>query len=195
MSCSQIKFGINMNRFSGHAIAKHCRSPDCIHAASSILGSLDSSVQPCDDFYHFACGKFIKETHIPADDVSVDAFTQVENRLNEQILTIMVEPVEPESESRPFVLAKDLYQSCLNTSIIAERGVAPLNELIHSYGDWPVVMGDQWNETADQWDWKDVITKFRNDGLEINQIFVFTVKTNKTDSTRRTIDVSARMKL
>lgn len=35
-----------------------CLTPGCVHAASKMLEQMDSAVEPCDDFYNFACGKF-----------------------------------------------------------------------------------------------------------------------------------------
>lgn len=38
-----------------------CLTEECIHAASSILKAMDPSVDPCDDFYTYACGGWIEE--------------------------------------------------------------------------------------------------------------------------------------
>ena len=37
-------------------------------AASAILNAMDDSVKPCDDFYQFACGGWIKSHPIPAGE-------------------------------------------------------------------------------------------------------------------------------
>lgn len=34
-----------------------CLTPGCVHAASKMLEQMDPLVEPCDDFYNFACGK------------------------------------------------------------------------------------------------------------------------------------------
>ncbi|PWA18144.1 hypothetical protein CCH79_00003977, partial [Gambusia affinis] len=47
-----------------------CLSPECIEAAGSILSKLDRSVDPCDDFYTFSCGGWLKENTIPEDSSS-----------------------------------------------------------------------------------------------------------------------------
>lgn len=42
-----------------------CLSESCIKVASSILGSLDRTVDPCQDFYSFACGSWVKTNPLP----------------------------------------------------------------------------------------------------------------------------------
>jgi len=35
--------------------------------ANYLIESIDETVEPCDDFYHFVCGTWIKNTRIPDD--------------------------------------------------------------------------------------------------------------------------------
>lgn len=40
--------------------------------ASEMLKGMNRNVDPCDNFYEFVCGNFIKETVIPDDKVSIN---------------------------------------------------------------------------------------------------------------------------
>jgi hypothetical protein len=92
-----------------------CSTPACINAAKNILEKMDQSVKPCDDFYSFACGQYVKNTVIPEDKVSVDSFSETRDTLQNQLKTIIMAPVD-ETDIEPIKKVKKLYSACLNKS-------------------------------------------------------------------------------
>lgn len=76
---------------------------------------MDSDVEPCDDFYKFACGGFLESTIIPDDKTSVNTFSKIVDDLEEQLRT-SIEQESPPNEPKPFKLAKNFYKSCMNKS-------------------------------------------------------------------------------
>ena len=60
-------------------------TPGCVKAASQILQNMDNSVDPCDDFYQFACGGFIKKTTIPEDRTRMSSFSVLSDELLSQV--------------------------------------------------------------------------------------------------------------
>lgn len=165
-----------------------CLTPGCVHAASKLLESMDQTIEPCDDFYNFACGNFIKNTIIPDEKVSVNTFSLIGDKLQEQLRTLIVEAPLP-GESKPFTLAKDLYKACMNKTLIEERGVKPLIDISDKLGGWPVVKGDRWDDTS-SWNWIQSVADFRKVGFSMDYIFDFSVGIDLKNSLARTIDVS-----
>lgn len=164
-----------------------CETPGCVLAASKMLSFIDENLDPCDNFYNFACGSYLATTQVPEDKVTVDAFSNVRDLVQEQLHIILNEPPSPE-DSKPFLLAKNFHASCLNQSIIEERGIKPLADILESFGGWPVLKGNLWSEGA--FDWVETIKKFRRMGFDTYVIFAFSSETNLKNSSERILVVS-----
>lgn len=76
---------------------------------------MDKTVDPCDDFYEFACANYDRETMIPEDKVSMNVFNHFGDKLVKQISDLLLEP-SVEGEIKPFTQAKELFGACMNTS-------------------------------------------------------------------------------
>lgn len=154
------------------------------------MDSLDDSIDPCDNFFEFACGNFIKNTFIPDDKSNVDSFSILTDKLQEQLRQIINEESKPD-ELRSFTLLKNMNKACLNKTIIEQRGNAPLLDLLSEYGGWPVVKQDEWIDAG--WDWVDNLKRFRQAGLGTNIVFSLYVSTDLKNSTARKIYVSGKI--
>ncbi|CAF1180125.1 unnamed protein product [Adineta steineri] len=44
-----------------------CVTSYCVKAANYLIESIDETVEPCEDFYQFVCGTWIKNNRIPDD--------------------------------------------------------------------------------------------------------------------------------
>ncbi len=93
--------------------------------------SLDASVNPCDDFYKFACGRFAANHPIPADQAGVDQFYALYN-VNTQALNGILKKAEAGGADRSPDEQKigDYYKACMNTDQIETRGLAPVEPLL-----------------------------------------------------------------
>src|SRR5580693_5588575 len=94
--------------------------------------SLDTTVDPCNDFYKFACGKFAANHPIPADQAGVDQFYALYN-VNTQSLRGILEKAAARGAEREPEEQKigDYYKACLNTDAIEQRGLAPVQPLLN----------------------------------------------------------------
>lgn len=73
-------------------------------------------------------------------------------------------------------------------ALIEERGLKPLVDIQDEMGGWPVVKGDDWDES--KWTWQQSVKDFRKRGYSTDYIFDFSVGTDLKNSSRRIIDVN-----
>ncbi|XP_034935732.1 neprilysin-2-like isoform X2 [Chelonus insularis] len=163
-----------------------CETPECIHVAYRVLSNMDDTVDPCDDFYKFACGGFIKSTKIPDEKVSVNTFSVISDEVLEQLRTSIEEKIDP-NEPRPFRLAKRLYKICMNKTAIEEEGLNPVLRILKKLGGWPVLEGDLWNEN--DFHWTQSVYKFRDLGYSVDYFIDFSISVDLKNSTKRVLDL------
>jgi predicted metalloendopeptidase len=82
--------------------------------ASVVSSKMNFSVNPCQDFYQFACGRFEKTTIIPDDAGSVNTINMIEGRVMAQLHTLLNSEIQ-EHEIRPFKMVKQMFRQCMNT--------------------------------------------------------------------------------
>jgi len=112
------------------------------------LSSLDTSVDPCTDFYKFSCGKFAANHPIPSDQPDVDQFYALYN-VNTQSLNGILAKAATGGSGRTANEQKigDYYKSCMDTDTIEAKGLAPLQPLldeinaVNSTSDLPALAG------------------------------------------------------
>jgi predicted metalloendopeptidase len=89
--------------------------------------AMDKSVNPCEDFYQYACGSWRKNNPIPSDQSRWGRFNELAE-YNRQILHEILEKNSADDAKRTPVQQKigDFYQSCMDEKTIDEKGSAPL---------------------------------------------------------------------
>jgi endothelin-converting enzyme/putative endopeptidase len=88
---------------------------------------VDKSVDPCVDFYQYACGKWNKDNPIPSDQSRWGRFTQLEENNLAALREILDEAAKP-APNRDTVTREigDYYAACMDVPGIDARKLAPI---------------------------------------------------------------------
>lgn len=156
-----------------------CHTLDCERASIRVSNLINSSIDPCNDFYDFACGQDQGQAqnnpfYFDAEQMNMDLWNMIENEAFFD-------------ESREMELVKTFHSSCMNETGIEAVGLKQFKEIIQKIGGWPILEGEQWDETA--YDWVASIRQMRDIGLEPNYLFSTSVVTNFKNTSMHSLSV------
>jgi putative endopeptidase len=92
--------------------------------------AMNPEVDPCDDFYEFACGNWLKNTPIPPDrSVWNRSFSEIDKQNEETLKEILDRAIE--SKDGPDEVRRKLgqfYGACMDEAAIEKAGTKPLEK-------------------------------------------------------------------
>src|SRR5688500_6541254 len=95
--------------------------------AGILLASMNTSVDPGDDFYSYANGKWMEATEIPADRSNVGGFWVADQQTEKNLEALLADLKESEPEAgSDAARVKAYYDAFLDTATIDRLGMAPI---------------------------------------------------------------------
>lgn len=168
------------------SIANLCLTPGCVKAAAEVLSNLDEHVDPCKDFYRFACGGWLNRHAISEDKSSVSVFSEVQDDLNLKLRVLLEKKIS--GSEPPFVkMIKEMYDTCMDMKSIESVGAEPLKKVLSDLGGWPVVEGSNWDEA--KFDWVESLMAFRKLGYSHDILLDLSVTADYRNNTVHIIDL------
>ncbi|XP_066475083.1 neprilysin [Tiliqua scincoides] len=122
-----------------------CKTSDCTKAAARIIETMDTTANPCKDFYQYACGGWLKKNIIPETSSHYSNFDILRDELEVVLKDVLSK--ENSNDIPAIQKAKTLYRSCINETAIDNRGGKPLIDILHTISDWPVA-SDNWDQNV-----------------------------------------------
>ena len=164
-----------------------CESPECKTVAEYVKSSMNETVNPCQDFYEFACGGWKGRNQIPESENEITAFTKLTKKIENATHFLLTQPSQP-GESDALTKARKFYYSCMDKEKIEKKGPKPALDFLESIGGWSMCGNKEWNE--DKWDVYDVLKKVQSRYYPAPPFFTVEVTNDHLNSTKHLIKVS-----
>jgi len=184
LSVSQFDIKIYFNGFHS-GTEEECSTEACKDAASRLRFYMDTSVDPCENFYDFACGAFHEKTTIPEGTLAAGALIDMMLKSHETLYEVLGAEGTSD-EPTAFKSVRNYYRTCKEN----KNNLEDLKSLLNKTGVFPVVLGDSWEEQNFKWD--EAVKQLAKEGIPINTgtgILVPLIKVVDEDASKRLISV------
>ena len=139
--------------------------------------AMDLTADPCVDFYQYACGSWLKNNAIPADQTRwVRSFSLLQQR-NQYLLWKDLDAAASDPRTPLQKQYGDFYASCMDTAAIEKLGLEPIQPA--------------WKEIAGLTDAKqlpDLLGRLENEGAPYG-FFDFSVEQDQKDSSKQIAEI------
>jgi endothelin-converting enzyme/putative endopeptidase len=104
------------------------------YSPSLDLTSMDTTVQPCEDFYRYSCGNWTKKNPIPSDQASWDVYGKLAYD-NERFLWGILDQAAKGGAGRGDSERRigDFFQACMDEPAVEKAGIQPIEPALKRF--------------------------------------------------------------
>ncbi|KAH8311537.1 hypothetical protein KR044_006793 [Drosophila immigrans] len=124
--------------------------------AAEIASYMNENIDPCDNFYEFACGNWARLNEASSSKLSTGLFERLGEGLNRKVKH-MLDNENEQLDTEEDKQVRNFYRSCMKVTAIDESYRSKLKELIAKFGAMPALEGRNWRES--EFDWIETIGK------------------------------------
>eukprot|EP00105_Crassostrea_gigas_P006028 XP_011419816.1 PREDICTED: endothelin-converting enzyme 1 isoform X2 [Crassostrea gigas] len=170
--------------FQKSATDQVCYSPECVQASAYILGKMDRTVDPCQDFYRYTCGNWMKTTKIPSSRSHYNIFSEIDDQNKQKIRAILEKSnaMIKKNQSSAVEKAITYYHTCMDEDTVEKQGVDPIIKFIKDLHSWPLTSAHGLTWTEASWDFLQALTANHLNGF--SALFSMSVSVDDKNSSR-----------
>ncbi|XP_028897597.1 neprilysin-4-like [Zeugodacus cucurbitae] len=122
--------------------------------AAEMVNYMHPQMDPCDDFYRYACGNWQEINPARFSDGKTGIFNVLKNAYNRRVVRWMRKP-KRSNESDMDRKVKYFYESCLNKTDLRKNYRQKLLSVLEEFGGMPALKGSLWQ--VNKFDWLEVV--------------------------------------
>lgn len=125
-----------------------CNTPGCLQAVGYARWLMNVSIDPCEDFYTYACGQWPDRYPLKPDSYRSSVTANIFENNQKKLLGVLSTDVKRDMPWAAERKAKDLYMSCMDDyGRMVVGGNALISKVLNKIGGWALVhdLPDDWN--------------------------------------------------
>lgn len=169
-----------------------CHTKECKEVADYLKYSMDTTQDPCNDFYEYVCGGWKKKNPIPSSSSSFSTFTKLHGKVEKLLKKILEKGISNITGATDAMMKmpSQIFDSCMDLKSIDEIADKPLKALIKKMGSWSLdEKSHDWDEK--KWNFEDILHLIHREYTSAGgPLFSVHVSDDPVHNNRHIIDVS-----